>query len=119
MGGRYLPERASQFLLLFQLIWLIMFQIPHSHGYRQRQYHPLCFLGDWFWAMCVCVCICVCLGLEKIFIYLSLLVKKQVVSDLLESHLTCCGVSVTSAWRRKCYLQHLQGHFKTSQCKIF
>lgn len=55
MEERYLPKTSSQFLLLFLLILLVIFQIPHSHGHKQRDNTISCvFDGGWFWVMCVC-----------------------------------------------------------------
>lgn len=61
VGERYLPKTSSQFLLLFLLILLVIFQIPHSHGHKQRDNTISCvFDGGWFWVMCVS-----CVSLEK------------------------------------------------------
>lgn len=116
MGEGYLPKRPYQFLLLFQLILLNMFQMSLSHGYKQRQYHPLFFGGGWFWVMCG-----TCVGLEK-NIYLSKFtceIMENLVLRFAREPLDFLWVFCDLGWRRKFYVQDLQGHFKTSHCKIF
>lgn len=116
MGEGYLPKRPSQFLLLFQRILLIMFQMSHGHGYKQRQYNPFWFFGGWFWVMCG-----TWVGLKK-NIYLSKFtceIMENLGLRFAREPLDLLWVFCDLCWRRKCYVQDLQGHFKTSHCKIF